>query len=304
MTINWKRVARLGGFGLAAIPVVLLAVTALAAWLYADGVLHPGCQGDRASLEVLGYQAEAVTFPSRSGPVLRGWYTRGSQHPESVIIVLTGHAGNTWATLADAAIVTEAGYSTLIYEHRSCADPSLAASTGYTEAWDALGAIDYLKSRPDVEHIGGLGFSEGGTSLLIAGAQDPALEAIVAMGGYSNLEDDILDLHAGQGWYERLFRRMIVWSISIQLGAPARASDPVGMIGEISPRPILLIYGEYEAGPGRALYEAAGEPKELWIVPGTGHGGYSSTAPDEYRQRIVAFFDASLGKHVNSTSTP
>jgi hypothetical protein len=78
MSINWKRVARLGGFGLAAIPVVLLAVTTLAAWLYTDGVLHPGCQGDRASLEVLGYQAEAVVFPSRSPDIQH----RHTQHSE------------------------------------------------------------------------------------------------------------------------------------------------------------------------------------------------------------------------------
>jgi fermentation-respiration switch protein FrsA (DUF1100 family) len=43
------------------------------------------------------------------------------------------------------------------------------------------------------------------------------------------------------------------------------------------------------------LYAAAHEPKELWIVPGAGHGGYAGLAPQEYAQRVTAFFDKVLG---------
>ena len=39
---------------------------------------------------------------------------------------------------------------------------------------------------------------------------------------------------------------------------------------------------------------AAGEPKELWLIPGAEHREGATAAPDEYRRRIVAFFDDNL----------
>jgi len=43
------------------------------------------------------------------------------------------------------------------------------------------------------------------------------------------------------------------------------------------------------------LYNAAQQPKELWIVTGAGHGGYIGVAPQEYERRVVTFFDKALG---------
>lgn len=293
--LNWTRITRLTRLTFVGIVAALLMVTGYAAWSYAYAVLHPGCQGDRASLDPTSYPVEAVEFPSRHGPVLRGWYTSGGTHPEIAIILVPGHGGNTWAVLGEAAFLAEAGFSTLIYEHRSCADPRLTASTGFWEAQDVLGAVDYLKSRPDVERIGGLGLSEGGTAMILAAAQEPALEAIIPMGGYASLRDDILDPGSRLSLLERVVRRMIVWSFHAQLGVPPSASSPVDVIGQISPRTVFLIYGEYEADVGQQLYDAAREPKDLWIVPGAGHMGYYAATPGEYEQRIIEFFDSEFG---------
>jgi fermentation-respiration switch protein FrsA (DUF1100 family) len=67
--------------------------------------------------------------------------------------------------------------------------------------------------------------------------------------------------------------------------------SPLAHIAEIKPRPVFLIYGEFEADHGQALYAAAGEPRQLWIVPGVGHGGYQTAYPDEYERRVIEFFD-------------
>jgi len=290
-----RRFARLAAFAMLSIPCVLLALMGVAAWLYAWVVLHPGCQGDRASLEVAGFPAEAVEFTSRDGSVRRGWYSPGAEHPEIAIIVLPGHAGNSAWAVADAAMLARAGYSTLIYEHRTCADPSLTASTGYYEAQDMLGAVEYLASRPDIEHIGAMGESEGGTAIVLAAADEPRIEAVVAMGGYTSLADDVLDPGATLSAPERLFRQLVVWAMSTQLGVPAQQSSPINVVGRISPRPILLIYGEYEAPVGEAMLAAAHPPVELWIVPGSHHADYRYVASEEYQQRIVRFFDAAFG---------
>jgi uncharacterized protein len=67
--------------------------------------------------------------------------------------------------------------------------------------------------------------------------------------------------------------------------------SPIRAIGQIAPRPILLIYGTDEPGlaGGRLQQAAAGSNAELWEVPGAGHGDYLAVAPGEYTQRVIAF---------------
>jgi pimeloyl-ACP methyl ester carboxylesterase len=68
------------------------------------------------------------------------------------------------------------------------------------------------------------------------------------------------------------------------------------VIGDITPRPILLIYGTEEASLSGALEQlaAAGDNAELWVVDGADHGDYLAVAPGDYEQRVIAFFDRAL----------
>ena len=45
---------------------------------------------------------------------------------------------------------------------------------------------------------------------------------------------------------------------------------------------------------GRRLFQAAQEPKELWVIPVRGHGGTVAAAGNEYNKRIGDFFDKHL----------
>jgi uncharacterized protein len=289
ITINAKRIARLVGFALLSLLVLLVLSDVFYAGRYADALLHVGCQGERVGLGESGYPSEAVEFPSRGGYLLRGWFSQGDTYPQVAVIVLPGLSGNTFAAVPDAEMLARAGFSTLMFEHRSCADPDLLFSTGYFESQDVLGAVDYLQARGDVDRIGALGLSSGGTAVILAAAQEPAIEAVVAMGGFTNLHDDILDSDAGLGLWARLTRHLVVWQIHRQLGVRPRDINPAGELHKISPRPVFLIYGEYEL-IGPEMLAAADDPKELWVVPGAGHAGYRASAPEEYERRIVGFF--------------
>jgi pimeloyl-ACP methyl ester carboxylesterase len=74
--------------------------------------------------------------------------------------------------------------------------------------------------------------------------------------------------------------------------------SPVDVIGDIAPRPILLIYGSQEISlpGGRRQKAAAGDNAKLWIVEGAGHGNYVDVASAEYERRVVTFFDEALLK--------
>ncbi len=289
------RALRLGVFGLASFAVLVVIVTGLGAWLYAYAVLHPGCQGDRASLDAAGFVSEPVAFESEDGTIRRGWYSEGPIYPDVVVIVVPGHGGNTAFALGDAVIFANAGYGTLIYEHRSCADPHLSASTGIYESQDVVGAVQFLELQRGIHKIAAFGFSEGGTAAILAAVREPEIDVVIAVGGYASLADDTLDPPPNsQSPPERVFRRMALWSLDIQLNLASKSPSPITVIHEIGPRPIFLIYGDGERIAGDALYQAAGEPKTLWIVPGATHGSYASAAPEEYAQHLRDFLADSI----------
>lgn len=290
-----RRFLRRAGIALSVVLLLLVAAIVLMARAYAHGFAYIGCVGPLEGLGSQGYPAEMVSFTSRQGYTLHGWFSPGARHPEIAIVVLPGAAGNSYFALSDAAMLAEAGYSTLVYEHRSCADPSLIHSGGYWESFDLQGAVDYLISRPDIQHVGVLGFSTGGSTALLAAPDQPGIEAVVAMGGFASLRYDILDPDLPHDPLDWAIRQMVMVFVADEMGVPISTISPIARIAEISPRPILLIYGEYEAEDGRMLEAAAEEPVELWIVPGVGHGGYREAYPDEFRARVLGFFSEAFG---------
>jgi fermentation-respiration switch protein FrsA (DUF1100 family) len=78
------------------------------------------------------------------------------------------------------------------------------------------------------------------------------------------------------------------------------AADPLHWIGEISPRPVFLIHGGQDAyvpdAEVKRLYDAAGDPKTLWVVAEAGHRRVDRMCPEEYTERVLSFFDRWLAE--------
>ena len=76
--------------------------------------------------------------------------------------------------------------------------------------------------------------------------------------------------------------------------------EPLRDIKKISPRPILLIQGGKDSivDPRDAtlLYNAAGEPKELWFLPEVDHCGAYFADRVVYTQKVRDFFELYLKK--------
>jgi fermentation-respiration switch protein FrsA (DUF1100 family) len=85
----------------------------------------------------------------------------------------------------------------------------------------------------------------------------------------------------------------------LQTGTSIDIVRPVDEICAISPRPVLMIFGEHDqllaSESANELFAAACDPKELWIVPGGGHVDTISLVPVEYEQRVITFFNNALG---------
>jgi dipeptidyl aminopeptidase/acylaminoacyl peptidase len=292
----WLRLARLALVALAVgIAGGLVGYSLLASALYTHALTHPGCGDMGGHPSDVGIEgAQAVTYTSHDGLPLQAWYA--SPQNGAVVILLPGWGGARDGMLLEAGILARHGYGLLMTEMRSCPHPSGLTTMGHYEALDLVEAVTWVLDQPDADHVGALGYSLGGVVALLGAARDDRIEATVAEGGFYDLTADITDQDRDIPPLKRLMYLTNPLFFRRTTGVSTRSISPISVIHQIAPQSVLLIYGEHEVGPGHALeqYEAAGQPKDLWIVPNCGHGGYIHAAPDEWEQRIVTFFDRAL----------
>jgi len=273
---------------------VLLAAVAVTAFTFAavQWIVRAPCRDPTRTPADVGLPYEPLLLRAGDGVTLRGWYIP----PRNGIAIL--HVANLRnpldGALDEAAMLARYGYGALLYEAPPCA--GVANSLGGREVLDVKAALDYLAGRPEVERIGAIGFSVGAVTLLRAAARYPQIEAVVAEGGMADLAQGLAPVPDNElGWW---LRTVVLFSYRVATGLDPHAVRPVAEVARISPRPLLLIYGDrepnYTGGAAEALYRAAGEPKFLWVIPGARHGAYRWVAGERYDRCLLAFFDAAF----------
>jgi fermentation-respiration switch protein FrsA (DUF1100 family) len=173
-----------------------------------------------------------------------------------------------------------AGFITLIFSFRGAGEAQGNLDMlGWTR--DLNAAIDYLASLHEVDksRLCLLGSSAGAAISVYVAADDPRVSSLVTFacpGEFGFLTDErqaraTIDHFRGIG-------------VIRDAGFPPSVNDwlagfsavsPLRWIDKISPRPLLLIHGEKDdlvpVEHARKLFEGAGEPKKLVIIPGAGH---------------------------------
>ena len=263
------------------------------AWTYVYSLTHPGCQQEPAALPDSS-PPEEVWLETGDGLSLRSWYYPSRNG--AAIISLGGMGGALGQNLPPVDFLIGEGYGILQVDSRACARPTAAVTLGAKELWDAEAGLAYLEQLPGVDAIGAFGFSMGASTAIRLAARHEEVAAIVAEGGYFNLGDDLIEPDLQLGLPRQAFLYSIAGSYWMQSGSNPWRISPIEDLPRISPRPVLLIYGEGEAASGRALaqFAAARDPKALWILPGGGHGTNYAASPGEYRRRIIEFFGSAL----------
>lgn len=248
-----------------------------------------------------GLSFEPVTFASPDGLRLAGWYI--SSHNGATIILCHGLGTNRADMLPQAILLAQHGYGSFLFDFRAHGESEGEMVTyGYAETDDVLAAVDYLLSRSDVDpqRIGILGGSLGAATAIRAAARSTHLKAVVAESAFTSLEDEVASsfkLFSGLPAFP--FAPLTVAFAQRQTGLRISEVRPIDDIPSIAPRPVFIIHGTDDdmipAVQGLRLYEAAGEPKELWMVDMMGHGSALGIFPDEYEKRVIGFFDQALG---------
>ena len=283
----------------------LTGVPLLAAWLISQRVLHPKPKVEDHDLSHFDLPAEEVSFPSRDGTRLGGWYipTPASAAPSPGIALSHGWGRSRAELLPHADLLHRAGFAVLAFDYRHRGESGGDAVTmGLRERGDLLGALDELAARPEVdaERIGVLGMSMGAVVAILVAAGDPRVRAVVAECPYAT--NEVIMTQSLRHYYHLPsfpIAPLAKWIIERRLGQSLDSVQALAAVTALSPRPLFLIADERDAvlGPQETLrlLRAAGEPKRSWLVPGADHACGWQAAPEEYERRVVAFLRETLG---------
>ena len=249
-----------------------------------------------------GVTFEDAQFSSSDGIKLKGWFIKGNGKGRvPTVIICHGLGANRSDFTELAAGLSRNGYNTLLFDFRGHGESERKASSfGYLEQRDLLGAIRYVKERKDVdaEEIAVYGFSMGGAVAILTAAETSDIKGVIADSSFTTLREQVERLFSGSFLPSSIFLRPITWMYELYFRLDAGKVAPIDRIHDISPRGVMIIGGgedeQMPSSDAMRLFAAAGEPKELWLIPGAVHGGTVYMVGDEYRKRVLRFLDSHL----------
>jgi pimeloyl-ACP methyl ester carboxylesterase len=261
---------------------------------------------------------EEVRFTTSDGLELAGTYLRArSRNRSGVLVFCHEYLSDRWSYEPYADALRDLGFDIFTFDFRnhgsSASDDVYKPLQWVTdhEVRDLEAALACLRSRPGSDPAGFalLGISRGGGTALVVAARQPDVWGLITDGAFptngtmmtyilrwaeifikTRLLYIILSDYAPQkvfGMLSWVAQRRAERRLSCRLPHIEKAA------AQLAPRPWLMIHGAKDAyiGPEIAerLWAEAGEPKELWIVPGAKHNRCREVDPVNYDGRIASF---------------
>lgn len=254
-----------------------------------------GCAGllfypDRAirlTPDALGLKYEDVDLTTPDGIRLHGWFLLTQGEPRGTVFFLHGNAQNISTHVYNVAWLPETGYQVFLLDYRGYGQSE--GSPGLPEVLtDVATGFQWLLTEPRIAkgNLFLLGQSLGANlGAYFAGATREVrhrLSAIVLDAPFASYREIAR---------EKLAQLPITWPLRAPLSRLMPDDySPIKNVAELSPLPLLVMCSETdEIVPARhsiALFEAAGEPKSLWLTRGP---HIATFVQERNRQRLLSF---------------
>lgn len=221
---------------------------------------------------------------------LYAWVIPSTAKPKATIVFLHGNGGNISAHLPSVFWLPQRGFHVITADYRG-----FGASSGKPGVEEALTDVEsilhYTLNDPVLGRLPVVVFGQSMGGALAITAVDRSglkdrLAGVAVDGAFSGF---------GQIAQEVAKRSWITWLLHPFASKLANASlDPVLHIKNLSPLPVLIMHGDRDPIVGyhhaHALYDAALEPKELWVTFGGGHINtlITKTSRDRFTEKIEA----------------
>ena len=219
-----------------------------------------------------------LQFETEDGERLHGWWIGTRANRPGHLLLCHGNAGNVGDRILHAALLTAAGFDVLMFDYRGYGRSTGRPSEQGTYR-DARAALSCMLEQPGVdrERIFYMGESLGGAVALdLALERQPA--GLVLLSAFTGVR---------------------------ALGRLHYSFVPAPLIPDAYPvlrrihdlrAPLLVLHGDNDdivpVSHGKALYDAAPEPKRIHVFPGLGHNDVVPLARVELAEVIAGWAKA------------
>lgn len=256
-------------------------------------------------------QGRAVHLVARDGVKLRGFLVEPSSAdavPRFQAVLVHGLYRSALEIETPGAMLRDLGGEVLLLELRNHGGSSRVKPTfGFDESLDVLGAVDYLRQRPEARGRPLLIFavSLGTAAAGLAAPQIPDLAGLAFDAPMDELEL-VARRELGSGGFATSVRdpwaSIVLWSARFIWGVPIQAVKPGEALAKLPSNVVVLFIGagkddRMPPSSVRALFEKLPTPsarKQLWIDEAATHGKVWVRAPEAYRRHLADFVERAI----------
>lgn len=249
----------------------------------------------------IGHDFETVEFLAVDGTTLRGWLIRSKNNNGKTQAVVAVHGGESdrrsW--LRHSPFLLNAGYSVLLFDMREHGISDGAArgiAFGWRANYDVSSAVAFMKKQHAFDRVAVMGTSMGAVSAIIAAAKDKTIDAVIAENPFASAVDVLADAD----FFDQLPRwyLVLVAHFNRQHFSVLEEPNAIDVVTDIAPRPLLLMHGTEDQSvslwQSQALFDAAKQPKSLWILEGAGHTTLYNHDPQQFEKKVLSFLEQHL----------
>ena len=283
--------------------IVLFGCAVIIAYLKSDSIIRPAKMPLAVLPEHFSLAYEPIQLTTDDGVFLKGWFIPSVKgESDKTIIICHGWGTNKGDILRDTHFLAEQGYNLFYFDFRASGESKGVFSTiGYLETKDFNAAYDFLKTfkAEEANYIGLLGLSMGSSVAIYAASKNKEIKCLVAENAFYSYTRVI----ANWSW---LRMKMPYWPlvpitlffVRMKLKADPDKYSPRYNVGGVV-NPILFVNAEHDdlvpIKDGKKLFEkCSSKKKELWIVPGASHAKCAEVSGENYRKKIINFFNDNL----------
>lgn len=276
---------------------IVLAISAYVGWK----ITHPARRAVDTTPAAWGLSYSDISFTSRTdGLKLKGWLIAAPANRQTVIFA-HGYGRNRLQDdvplLPIVQVLVNKGCNVLLFDFRSSGESEgNLSSVGEYEVYDLLGAVDFVRARPDLNQTVTLfGFSMGAAVAIMAGAQEPSVAAVVSDSSFADLKTY---LKANLAVWTNLppvpFNQTVLFITPLLTGLDIEKVSPVKEVKNLGGRPLLLIHGEADTDvpiENSELLRQEYLRAQFLRVPGAKHVRAFQTDGERYIKEIVSFLE-------------
>jgi alpha-beta hydrolase superfamily lysophospholipase len=242
------------------------------------------------------FSAQTVSIPVVGHSIAGWWVDKGEDAP--VVLLLYAVRAHRSSMVSRARLLIQHGFSVLLIDLQGHGEtPGEAVTLGYRESADVVAARDWIKRTAPGRKVGVVGCSLGGASVLLA-SQPSGFDAVVLEAVYPRISRAVENrIRIRVGPLAPILSPLLLMQLEPRLHIAVSDLEPIRSIGRLE-APVLIVAGSKDEHTtleeSRELFDAAVEPKSLWIVDGARHQDLLAYDRQGYEEHVVGFLRKTL----------